>query len=268
MVVQIEPDQITALHFDRESGNLHFLKEDGQWFLASDPGFNLDQKGLRGIAKSFARIRASQLLSSDFDGGFESPAARVRIEREDEEDITLIFGSRKAKGAAFVKLDGTDQVFRVSAMKRDASLGRKADYRSLQLMKTSPIQLKHVRLEAKDGFSRTLSRREDQLWEVSAPTNVTGNLQDIAFGLNGLSTLRADGIHPGFDVKTGLDDPRFVFTITHADGQVDRIRVGNVFRDPTSTRRLFFVQKEGVETLFVVRLSSFVPILQAFNRSI
>jgi len=267
MVVQIEPEEIKALHFDREAGTLHFLKEEGLWYLASDPQFELDQKGLGAIAKSFARIRASQLLSDDFDGGFAEPAARVRIETEGE-DLTLIFGSRKAKGAAFVKLLGTDQVYRVSAMKRDAALGRKGDYRSLQLMKTSPIQLKQVRLDAKDGFSRTLSRRDDQLWEVSEPANVTGNLQDMALGLNALSTLRADGIHSGFDVNPGFDEPRFVFSITHADGQVDRILVGNLFRDPNSSRRLFFVQKAGVDGLFMVRLSSFVTILQAFNRSI
>jgi len=101
MVVQIEPEEIKALHFDREAGTLHFLKEEGLWYLASDPQFELDQKGLGAIAKSFARIRASQLLSDDFDGGFAEPAARVRIETEGE-DLTLIFGSRKAKGAAFV----------------------------------------------------------------------------------------------------------------------------------------------------------------------
>ena len=267
MVVQIEPDEIKALHFDRQDGSLHFLKEEGVWFLANDPQFDLDQKGLTAISKSFARIRASQLLSDDFDGGFEEPAVRVRIVTE-EEELSLVFGSRKAKGAAFVKRIGTEQVFRVSSMKRDSALGRKGDYRSLQLMKTSPIQLKHVRLDAKDGFSRTLSRRQDQLWEVSNPANVTGNLQDMAFGLNALSTLRAEGIHSGFDIESGLDAPRFVFSITYADDQVDRIRVGNVFRDPNSTRRFFFVQKEGVDGLFMVRLSSFAKILQAFNRSI
>jgi hypothetical protein len=267
MVLHLEPEEITGIHFERQADALHFLNENGRWFLMSDPQYNVDQKGLVGIAKSFARIRASQLLSPDFNGGFEKPAARVRIAQKSAEDIVLLFGSRKAKGAAFVKIEGSDQVYRVSAMKRDAAMGRKADYRSLQLLQTSPIQLKSVRLDVGDGSSRTLSRREDQLWEVSHPPNVSGNLQDMAFGLNALSTLRADGIHSGFDVISGLDSPRFVFTIAHANGQRDRIRVGNVFRDSTSSRRMFFVEKEGVDALFVVRLDPIRKILQAFNRS-
>jgi hypothetical protein len=267
MVLQLEPEDITGLFFERQAGVLHFLNEDGRWFLASDPQYNVDQKGLVGIAKSFARIRASQLLSADFDGGFSNPAARVRISRKQAEDVVLVFGSRKPKGAAFVKIEGQEQAYRVSAMKRDAALGRKADYRSLQLLQTSPIQLKSVRLDVGDGSSRTLSRREDQLWEVSHPPNVAGNLQDMAFGLNALSTLRAGGIHSGFDVKSGLEKPRFLFTVAHANGQTDRIRVGNVFRDPSSSRRMFFVEKEGVDALFVVQLAPIRKILQAFNRS-
>jgi hypothetical protein len=268
MVLQMDPEDITGLHFERQTDSLHFLNEEGRWFLSSDPVYNVDQKGLVGIAKSFARIRASQLLSADFDGGFEKPAARVRISSKEGEDVVLLFGARKAKGAAFVKKEGEEQVYRVSAMKRDAALGHKAEYRSLQMMMTSPIQLKSVRLDVRDGSMRELSRRDDQLWEVTQPANVTGNLQDMAFGLNALSTLRAEGIHSGFDVKTGLDAPRYIFTISHANGQTDRIRVGNAFRDSKSSRRLFFVQKDGVEALFVVRMTPLQKILQAFNRSI
>jgi hypothetical protein len=268
MVLRMEPEDITALQFERQADSLQFLNEEGRWFLASDPVYNVDQKGLVGIAKTFARIRASQLLSADFDGGFESPAARVRISSKEGEDVVLLFGSRKAKGAAFVKKEGEEQVYRVSAMKRDVAMGHKAEYRSLQLMMTSPIQLKSVRLDVRDGSAHVLSRREDQLWEVTQPANVTGNLQDMAFGLNALSTLRAEGIHSGFDIKTGLESPRYLFTISHANGQTDRIRVGNVFRDPSSSRRLFFVEKEGVDALFVVRMAPLQKILQAFNRSI
>ena len=268
MVMQLDPDSIRSFQFERSADTLSFLLQDGTWSLAEDPGFNLDQKGMRNIAKSLSRIRASQLLSSNFEGGFETPASRVSIQLEGGEEKVLLFGSLQAKGAAFLKLEGGDTVYRVSSMKRDATLGAKSDYRSLQILETSPIALLRVRMDSYDGVFRELSRRDDQLWEVTDPQNVTGNLQDMAFGLNGLSQLRADGLHSGFDVATGLDRPRFEFRLDYANGDVDRIRVGNLFRDPNSSRALFFVEKEGQEDLFVVRAASLAPVLKAFNRSL
>ena len=268
MVMQLDPESIRAIQFERPEDTLSFAFADGVWSLREDPNFDLDQKGFRNVAKSLSRIRASQLLAANFDGGFDEPASRVRIELEGGETRILVFGSLRAKGAAFVRLEGEETVYRVSAMKRDATLGAKRDYRSLQIMETSPGELARVRLDSHDGVFRVLSRRNDQLWEVTEPSNVTGNLQDIAFGLNALSQLRADGLHSGFDAVTGLERPRFVFRVEYADGRVDRIRVGNLFRDPSTSRALFFVQKEGRSDLFVIRAASLAPILKAFNRSL
>lgn len=268
MVMQLDPESIRAIQFERPEDTLSFAFSDGVWSLREDPSFDLDQKGFRNVAKSLSRIRASQLLAANFDGGFDEPASRVRIELEGGETRILVFGSLRAKGAAFVRLEGEETVYRVSAMKRDATLGAKRDYRSLQIMETSPGELARVRLDSHDGVFRVLSRRNDQLWEVTEPSNVTGNLQDIAFGLNALSQLRADGLHSGFDAVTGLERPRFVFRVEYDDGRVDRIRVGNLFRDPSTSRALFFVQKEGRSDLFVIRAASLAPILKAFNRSL
>ena len=268
MVMQIDPESIRAIQFERPTGTLSFAFSAGVWTLLEDPDFDLDQKGFRNVAKSLSRIRASQLLASNFDGGFDAPSSRVSIELEGGETHVLVFGSLRARGAAFVRLAGADAVYRVSAMKRDATLGQKEDYKSLQIFETSPSELARVRLDSHDGVFRVLSRRDDQLWEVTEPPNVTGNLQDIAFGLNALSQLRADGIHSGFDAVTGLERPRFQFRVEYADGREEGIRVGNLFRDPNSSRALFFVQKEGESDLFVVRAASLTPILKAFNRSL
>ena len=268
MVMQIDPESIRAIQFERPSDTLSFAFAGGTWTLLEDPDFDLDQKGFRNVAKSLSRIRASQLLASNFDGGFDEPSSRVRIELEGGETRVLTFGSLRARGAAFVRLEGENSVYRVSSMKRDATLGQKRDYQSLQIMETSPSELSRVRLDSHDGVFRVLSRRDDQLWEVTDPPNVTGNLQDIAFGLNALSQLRADGFHSGFDAATGMERPRFEFRVEYADGREERIRVGNLFRDPNSSRALFFVQKEGDSQLFVVRAASLTPILKAFNRSL
>jgi len=228
MVMQIDPESIRGIRFERPTETLSFAFSEGIWTLLEDPNFDLDQKGFRNVAKSLSRIRASQLLASNFDGGFDAPASRVIIELEGGETKLLTFGSLRARGAAFVRLEGADAVYRVSAMKRDATLGAKQDYRSLQILETSPSELTRVRMDSHDGVFRVLSRRDDQLWEVTEPPNVTGNLQDIAFGLNALSQLRADGLHSGFDTVTGLERPRFEFRVEYAGGGEDRIRVGNL----------------------------------------
>ena len=85
-------------------------------------------------------------------------------------------------------------------------------------------------------------------------------------GLNRLCTLRAEGIHSGFDLDVGFDSPRFVFQIQHEDGKRDVIRVGNLFREPSSGRPLFFLEKDGDDALFVVRASDLAQVLKAFNR--
>ena len=266
MVMQMDWESVRSMRFERSSSQLDFRLLDSEWVLSDEPDFELDQKGLRQITQSLSKIRASQLLSADFDAGFSTPESRVVLGLEGGEERVLIFGNLRVQGAAFVRVEGEEQAYRVSAMKRDITLGSKGDYRSLQVLQTSPIELVSVRMEAHDGYVRELARKDNQLWEVVFPANASGNLTDIAMGLNRLCTLRAEGVHSGFDTEPGFEKPRFVFGIEHRDGLSDVIRVGNLFREPNTGRPMFFLEKEGEEALFVVRASDLAQILKAFNR--
>jgi len=265
MVVQLDADDLIELHLERAESSLQFLKLEGRWILAEDPSFELDQKTVHAVASALSQMRAGKLLSENFDGGFQNPAARVRMETQAGESVELLFGARGSEKAAYVKRVGASTAYSVSSIKRDHALAPKKLLQTLQVMQTSPSQLVDVRLDVIDGSTMVLSRTENGLFEVTEPKNTALNMQTAAFGLNALSRLRAEAIFPNEDVATGLDKPRYTLTIRYQDGGQDVLYLGGRI---TQARALVFLKKEGSTALYAVQADTLAKVLAAFNRRI
>ena len=265
MVVQLDPDDLVELHLERAGSSLQFLKMEGRWVLSEDRSFELDQKTVRAVASALSQMRAGKLLPQNFDGGFQTPSARVRMETQSGERVELLFGSRGSEKAAYVKRVGSPMVYSVSSIKRDHALAPKKLLQTLQVMQTSHTQFVDVRLDVMDGSTMVLSRTEKGLFEVTEPKNTALHQESAAFSMNALSLLRAEGIFPNDNVVTGLDKPRYTLTVRYQDGEQDVLYLGGrIAQRPT----LVFLKKEGNSALYAVRADTLAKVLSAFNRRI
>ena len=260
MVTLFETEDVRELKLTRPGGELHFVEEEGFWGLQGAE-MEVDQDTVEALAFNLSHIRAGELLSSGFDADWESPAASVEFTFADGETTSLTFGGMRQGPAAFVRRDG--QGYRVSASKLDQLLRPLESFRVLQLLDTSPLDLRSVSIQDA-GIPRTLARSEDNLWFIETPANLEGNLSEIASGLGALCNLRAAGrIDP--EEIGGFPTPVATFTITFNDGSEERIELGPGTVDEQG-RQLVMVRKGNTGELFAVRFEAFAPIFTAFGR--
>ena len=276
MVLRLEADSLVAMSIERQEDRLEFHRnptgdisasgelELGAWSLVGQD-FSGDPRLIEALVNSLSTIRASEILSPEFDGGFESPAAMVTLRDQGGEEHRLTIGSRAGDGSAFVTREGREGVFRVAENKRERAEQPLASFRSLQVLQFSLTEATSIRL-VDDRGPYTLSRPEgQQLWYVTEPANVDADHRQIALGLTQLSSLRAFALSSATAAEAGLEEPTSRFTIRF-DDQPDQVlsigrRTGN-----EQGQALYYAAVEGIGQTYLLPGPRVLEIRAAFGR--
>ena len=276
MVLQLEADNLVAMSIERQADRLEFLRnptgdmsasgelELGAWSLV-DQDFVGDPRLIELLVKSLSTIRASEILSPEFDGGFETPAAVVTLRGQAGEEHRLTIGNRAGDGSAFVTREGREGVFRVAENKRQRAQLPVSSFRSLQVLQFSLTEATSISL-LDDRGPYTLSRPQgQQIWNVTEPVNVDADHRQIALGLTQLSSLRAEALSPATAAEAGLEEPSSRFTI-HFDDQPDQVLLLGRMTGSERGQALYYASVEGVDQTYLLAAPRVLEIRAAFGR--
>ena len=241
MVLSWEVETITDVELERLDGeDLHFqrvpegVKSDGStrfsdWELVQDRGFDVDQQSVTAIARNLAVLRSGEVLSADYDAGWDPPASEVTLRTLDGASVTLSFGRSALEGAAFVRLDPEGSVYRVAGSSLGPTLQPMLAWRNRSLFEISRTDIVSVTLEDMQG-RRVLSQIEDGMWEVTEPRNVDADVKQVLFTVNTLRALRTDAIIDGVSLdEAGLLNPTQRLSMKLSSGVVLELVVGKSF---------------------------------------
>lgn len=236
-----------------------------RWSLVEDPGFPLDQRTVEAWASSLMALRAGEVLSSEFDGGFDEPAAVVTLQLEGGESVELTFGSREGDRSAFVKRSDRQAAYRISPTHRTRAARALADYSDATALSFDRDQVKQLRLED-DGVTVVLEQQaEAGDWIVREPANVDVDLKLVYFTVNNLGDLRSDETVQVTLDEAGLLEPWMTVTIQMMDGSSSVLEVGHELDDPSNPRS--YARLAGTDRVFTLRQQTITRIRQGFGRS-
>jgi hypothetical protein len=276
MAVQVEPDLVAEITLGQPTGDLRFWREVAgtnekgeaqwsEWRLAQDPAVALNQDAVTDLVASLSVVRAGSRLSANYDGGFETPAARVELRLNDGTTKVMTFGSRASAEGVFVQVSGEDVVYAVAAPKRDAALRPLAALLDNRLLRFSREDVQSLRLED-GGVPVVLEAGGPELWFVAEPKNVDADVKLILFTVNILADLRSDGVATGVSLAdAGLTKPSQVITIHKKDGSDHTVEVGRALSDEQG-RLYVHVRVDGGDTVYLVRDQTLARIRAGFGR--
>lgn len=276
MVVLEEAKSVTDIEIRRAGDTLRFtraaalaMSDDdeatpGPWSYEEDPSFSPDQNTLNDLVASLTTLRAGRLLNSDFDGGFEPPAAIVTLTLQDGRVITLRFGTRDGEDGAYLRRDDAPGAYVVGGSRKEAVLRPLSAYRDLEIFHFDRTNIDTIRL-VDSLVPTTLHQLPDGLWEVTEPARMDADVKVIFFAVNTLATLRGDRLaEPG--ESTGIDKPTMSLTIRLKSGDTEVLEVGARASDDQG--RIFYaVRRVGSDRVYWLRDSTLARVRQGFNRA-
>ena len=271
MVVSLEPEDIIAMRLLHGSNRLLFERTPtgdmgsdgnityGPW---QTEGIDLDQTTTQNLAKSLSRIRASEILSEGFDGGFDPPAATVELQTRDGAAATLKFGTRTGDGGVFVRRDENLLTYRI-AQSRLSLVSRPMEaYQNLQVTSFEPSTA--IDMTWKDQApTRTLTRQPDGIWTVTQPNNVDSDLTRILAGLTTIKSLRGQTLVA--DRSDPLAPPLEEVSIRFLDGSSQKIVASKALK-PTNGPQIRHVETSDSTHRYVVSEAHWGRIRAAFGR--
>ena len=271
MVVSLEPEDIIAMQLLHGPNKLVFertptgdIGSDGNMTYGpwQAEGIDLDQTTTQNLAKSLSRIRASEILSEGFDGGFEPPAATVLLQTRDGSSAALKFGTRTGDGGAFVRRDDNLLTYRI-AQSRLTLVSRPMDaYQNLQVSSFEPSTAIDMTWKD-DGPTRTLTRQADGIWTVTQPSNVDSDLTRILAGLTTIKSLRGQALVA--DRSEPLAPPLEEVTIRFLDGNSQKIIASKALKS-TNGPQTRHVESSDSTHRYVVPEATWGRIRAAFGR--
>lgn len=276
MVVQEDAKAVTDLEIRRGGEVLRFARAatgevdangnpvHSPWSLSGDPSFSPDQQSLDDLVASLTTLRAGRLLSADFDGGFEDPAAIVSLTLADGRVIVLRFGGRDGEDGAFLRREDVPGSYVVSAGRKESVLRPLSAFRDLEIFDFDRTDVDTLRL-VDNLIPTTLRQLPDGMWEVTEPARVDADVKVILFAVNTLATLRGDRLaEPG--EATGLAEPTMTITVRFRSGGTEVLEVGTT--SANAQGQIFYaVRKAGSDRVYWVRDSTLARVRQGFNRA-
>ena len=271
MVVSLKPEDVIAMRLLHGSSDLLFDRQPtgeigsdgnityGAWQAA---GIDLDETTAQNLSKSLSKIRASEILSEGFDGGFDPPAAKVELQTREGASLTLTFGTRTGDGGAFVRRDDSALTYRIAQSRLNLVTRPINAYRNLQVVSFEPSTAIDMTWEDL-GPKRTLTRQPDGVWTVTQPTNVDSDLRRILKGLTTIKSLRAQGLVE--DRSKPLLLPLEQLTIRFLDGTSQTIVASKASKTQNgpATRQ---IETSDSENRYVVSEAYWGRIRAAFGR--
>lgn len=277
MVLSWDVSIITDVELKRLDGeDLHFQRvpegvlPDGttkfsDWELVGDRGFSLDQKMVTAVARNLGVLRSGEVLSSDYDAGWDPPASEVTLRTLEGASVTLTFGQDALEMAAFVRLDSQGSVYRVGGSARAQTLSPQEAFRNRMMFDIAQSAIASVTLEDIEG-RRVLTSIEDGLWEVTEPRNVDADVKQILFTVNTLRELRADGIVQVDLASAGLIDPTQRMSMKLHSGVVVELLVGRPFEAPNG-QIMHYVKRGDSPVVYGLHILQLQHLRKGFGRS-
>lgn len=238
----------------------------GAW-TSAQADFAVDQKSIDALAKSLTELRAGRVLSPDFDGGFDPPAATVSVLMVDGEQIVLTIGQRTAEGGAvFVKRSGRDEVYLVSASLRDRVLRPILAYRNRILFDFERLDVRDYTLEDELGKAVLTQDSSTHMWAFTQPVNMDTDVLAVTQSVNTLADLRADAIDPEISLEdAGLDEPA-TLSVRLMNGTTQTLYIGRRI-DIQGTPYTYVTRPELLPIIYLVRTDTLTHLRAGFNRS-
>ena len=268
-LLRVDPEKIVAIDVIRP-GEVHLVRgppdsngTPGDWQLDPDPGWPVDQAAVRGLVQALGVLRADEILDSTFDGGFKPAAAGVYVTLEDGTEQKMVVGSRVDRTAAFIRVEGKAEVFRVPVDTARALVRPLGDYRDKTLLSFVPNDLETMSLT--EGRNHVVLRQDlaTRMWQVVEPKNVDKDPKLVMLGLRALSSLRALDVVETDPAAAGLDRPRARIEVTFFDGTAAAVEVGN----DVPNSELVYVRKAGGGPVMVLPRKVFEGLRRVFGRS-
>jgi hypothetical protein len=268
-LLRVDPAKVVAIDVLRP-GEVHLVRgpadttgTPGEWQLDPDPGWPVDQGAVRGLVQALGILRAEEILDPSFDGGFNPAIAAVSVTLEDGTEEKFVVGSHVDRTAAFLRVEGRAEVFRVAVETVRALVRPLDDYRDKTLLAFSPNDLETMSL--REGRNQVVLRQDlaTRLWQVVEPRNVDMDPKLVMFALRTLSSLRALDVVDIDPAAAGLDRPKSRIEVTFFDGTAAAVEVGN----DVPNAELVYVRKAGGGPVMVLGKKTFEGLRRAFGRS-
>jgi len=248
--VRIEPWNGDLVHLirqptDQETG-------DGAWSLDPDPGWNKTPKELAQLVSQLGAMRAANILDDEFDGGFSPPAANITIMDKDGTETTLAIGRRQEGGVAFIRVEGREGVYAVSAADIILFTGGAAAIPDRVMFRVDEADMERLSLFQRKLKVDLARDAETGVWNIVSPEGVTADIADIQFVVRQLSAPK--GEEEAGEVsgrRTGLGKPRMVFEVQRKDGSLEALVVGRHFRNAQGAI-FFWVKSQAGEQVYVM----------------
>lgn len=231
----------------------------GPWQLAGAP-FDTDTDTVDATLRTLARIRAGEVHNPDYEAGFDAPAAVARLALSDGSSRTITLGGRQIEGAALLRVDGRDEVFRVAG-----NVGRVMSqpieaFRDRRLLRFERADIDAIAY-ADRGLTVVLSQVSDDNWAITQPPNMDADQRLARFAVNTLAGLRAAAI----PADTAFSPSGARFEVRFRDGRTETLEFGQAERD-ADNRPLVRARVTGKPGVFLLQQTTYAELRKAFGR--
>lgn len=238
----------------------------GRWTLDPPAAWPLDEAAIEALATRMGALRADEVLSADFDGGFAPPLVTATFSLADGSTRVLEVGRRRHPDAAFVRVQGDPAVYRVPRREVAALLGDRESARDRRLLSFAPADVDTISLE--EGGRTFMVRQAGGVdrWQVVQPPGLEVDVERVVMASRSLAGLRGEAVAEGVDAAgAGLVRPSGTVTVYLVDGTGLVLELGG----PTTTRDAQparFVRSRGRPEIMVLPEATVQRIRQAFGQ--
>ncbi len=264
--VSVKPQSGPQLHLIRDESSATDAQGapmPGPWRVDGNNSASPDS--LAKLVAAIGRLRASEILAEDFDGGFSPPAAEITLIDQAGTETTLAIGTRETENGAYVRLGGQVVVYRVpgpllpSLLKLTGGTTSSLTMYSLDPASISAL----IYYEGRKQIE--LAPNASGVWALRSPAGLPIDVKDINWALQALTRPAAVQIaEDATDRSAGLSRPRMVIEVQLQDGSNEALYIGRAFRTGTDVR--FYVKRQKGDTIYEMDEPTLSRLRRAFGQ--
>lgn len=225
-IINLESDEVTAVSFTADQGNIVFQKNEDVWEEKSDTDFPLDQDTVDSAVNNLISLSADQEITdvedlSQYD--LDEPQNTITVSTDDGETVLVI--GMESSGNYYVKKDDDESaVYLITSSYIDSFMGSLYDFaQSGSFPSVTSATITDVNVEKEDGYG--LSQDQENLfWNVSDGKNTekadTTKAGNVTSAISSLSYDEFVDYNCTDDAEYGLDDPYAVITVKYTEEEI------------------------------------------------
>lgn len=282
-LIDLTESEIQGISVKPQAGDqLHLIREQtsavdelgtpllGPWRV--DGSDEISPEDLIRLATAVGRLRASEILAEDFDGGFSPPAAEITVIDNAANEITMAIGTRQAKGSAFVRVQGAQAVYRVPGRLIEVllQLAGTSKATGLNIYRMDPTTI--AAMIYYEGRTQVeIAPNDNRVWTIRSPQGISADVKDIEWAVNTLANPSAVAVVENKSAAAaGLKRPKMVFEVQRTDGSHEALYIGRAFVDKNATTDKnavhFYAMQQGSETIYAMDEPTLTRIRLAFGQ--